>query len=60
VTTALKALAATRLVVRRSDGGWLLCGDPPDELSHLTWDHEHEGSARRRPAAGPLSASRTA
>jgi hypothetical protein len=41
VTTALKALSGSRLVMRRSDGTWLLHGDPPDELSHLTWEHEH-------------------
>jgi CRP-like cAMP-binding protein len=60
VTTALKALAGSRLVIRRSDGSWLLRGDPPDELSHLSWEHEHTASPRRRPAVGPLSAPRPA
>ena len=41
VTTALKALTQSRLVIRRSDGSWVLRGEPPDELSSLRWDH-HE------------------
>jgi CRP/FNR family transcriptional regulator, cyclic AMP receptor protein len=49
VTTALKALSGSRLVMRRSDGSWLLRGDPPDELSRLTWEHEH---AARAPVSG--------
>jgi hypothetical protein len=40
VTTALKAVGRTGLVERLADGSWLLRGDPPDELSHLHWDHE--------------------
>ncbi|HYZ29010.1 MAG TPA: Crp/Fnr family transcriptional regulator [Thermoleophilaceae bacterium] len=39
VTTALKAVIASGLVKRLPDGGWLLLGDPPDELSHLHWEH---------------------
>jgi CRP/FNR family transcriptional regulator, cyclic AMP receptor protein len=39
VTTALKAVTRSGLVVRRGDGSWLLHGDPPDELSHLHWEH---------------------
>ncbi len=37
VTTALKELVASGLVARRDDGSWLLTGEPPDELSQLTW-----------------------
>ena len=39
VTTALKAVIASGLVERLPDGGWLLLGDPPDEMSHLHWEH---------------------
>jgi CRP/FNR family transcriptional regulator, cyclic AMP receptor protein len=37
VTTALSRIAPTGLVVRRSDGTWLLRGDPPEELAHIQW-----------------------
>ena len=47
VTTALKAVTRSGLLERLPDGGWLLRGDPPDELSHLQWDHERF----RRPVA---------
>jgi hypothetical protein len=40
VTTALKAVGRSGLVERLADGGWLLRGDPPDELSHLQWGHD--------------------
>jgi CRP/FNR family transcriptional regulator, cyclic AMP receptor protein len=46
VTTALKAVAASGLVERSASGGWLLHGEPPDELSHLSW-----GSHEARPAS---------
>lgn len=37
VTTALKAISGSGLAVHRPDGTWLLCGQPPDELSRLQW-----------------------
>jgi hypothetical protein len=37
VTTALKAICASGRALHRSDGSWLLRGDPPDELSRLDW-----------------------
>lgn len=47
VTTALKAVSRSGLVMRQDDGSWLLRGDPPDELSHLQWEHEHHGARQR-------------
>ena len=41
VTTALKAVTHSGLVDHLDNGGWLLRGDPPDELSHLTWERKH-------------------
>lgn len=35
VTTALKGLANRDLILRRSDGTWLLHGEPPDALQHI-------------------------
>ena len=37
VTTALHRIDDSGLVVRRSDGTWLLRGDPPDELAEISW-----------------------
>jgi CRP/FNR family cyclic AMP-dependent transcriptional regulator len=37
VTTALKHLIASGLVVRRADASWLLTGTPPDELADVHW-----------------------
>lgn len=37
VTTALKEIIASGLVVRRPDGTWLLKGAPPDELTRVHW-----------------------
>ena len=37
VTTALGRIAPSGLVVRRSDGTWLLRGQPPSELAHIQW-----------------------
>jgi CRP-like cAMP-binding protein len=37
VTTALTRIAPSGLVVRRSDGTWLLRGGPPTELAQLQW-----------------------
>jgi CRP-like cAMP-binding protein len=37
ITTALGRIAPSGLVVRRSDGTWLLRGDPPSELAQIQW-----------------------
>lgn len=37
VTTALRHIDESGLIVRRSDGSWLLRGSPPDELAELHW-----------------------
>jgi CRP/FNR family transcriptional regulator, cyclic AMP receptor protein len=37
VTTALTRIAPSGLLVRRSDGTWLLRGDPPSELAEIHW-----------------------
>jgi hypothetical protein len=37
VTTALGAIARSGRAVHREDGSWLLRGNPPDELSRLSW-----------------------
>jgi CRP/FNR family cyclic AMP-dependent transcriptional regulator len=37
VTTALHRIDDSGLVIRRSDGTWLLRGDPPDELAEISW-----------------------
>jgi CRP/FNR family cyclic AMP-dependent transcriptional regulator len=37
ITTALGRIAPSGLVVRRSDGTWLLRGEPPSELGHIQW-----------------------
>ena len=37
VTTALRRIGEHGLIVRRSDGTWLLRGSPPDELAGLHW-----------------------
>lgn len=46
VTTALKELTTCGLVLRRRNGSWLLTGDPPDELSQLSW-HRADTAALR-------------
>jgi CRP/FNR family transcriptional regulator, cyclic AMP receptor protein len=38
VTTALQHIYASGQVLRRSDGTWLLRGDPPDELTSVHWE----------------------
>jgi CRP/FNR family transcriptional regulator, cyclic AMP receptor protein len=40
VTTALKEIGRSGRAVHRADGSWLLRGDPPDELSRLSWSRE--------------------
>jgi CRP/FNR family transcriptional regulator, cyclic AMP receptor protein len=37
VTTALHRIDDSGLLVRRTDGTWLLRGDPPDELAEISW-----------------------
>jgi CRP/FNR family transcriptional regulator, cyclic AMP receptor protein len=37
VTTALRRIAETGLVVRNADGSWLLRGSAPDELGEIHW-----------------------
>lgn len=37
VTTALRHLAESGLVLRRSDRTWLLVGTPPDEMTAIHW-----------------------
>jgi CRP/FNR family transcriptional regulator, cyclic AMP receptor protein len=46
VTTALKAVLQSGLVERQENGGWLLHGEPPDELSHMHWERESAGSGQ--------------
>ena len=38
VTTALRRIDDSGLVVRRADGTWLLRGSPPDELADISWE----------------------
>ena len=38
VTTALQHIYSTGALERRSDGTWLLRGDPPDELAGVHWE----------------------
>jgi hypothetical protein len=52
VTTALKAVSHSGLVDRLDDGSWLLHGEPPDELSRLTWEREHVSSSADERAHG--------
>jgi CRP/FNR family cyclic AMP-dependent transcriptional regulator len=37
VTTALHRVIDSGLVARRTDGTWLLHGQPPDELAQISW-----------------------
>jgi CRP/FNR family transcriptional regulator, cyclic AMP receptor protein len=45
VTTALHRVSDSGLIVRKSDGTWLLRGEAPDELGEISWQ-------RRAVAAG--------
>jgi CRP/FNR family transcriptional regulator, cyclic AMP receptor protein len=38
VTTALHRVNDSGMVIRRSDGTWLLRGSPPDELADISWE----------------------
>ena len=42
VTTALRHIDESGLIVRQADGTWLLRGSPPDELEEIHW---HQGAA---------------
>jgi CRP/FNR family transcriptional regulator, cyclic AMP receptor protein len=37
VTTALHSVNDSGMVIRKSDGTWLLRGSPPDELAEISW-----------------------
>jgi CRP-like cAMP-binding protein len=37
VTTALRHIDESGLIVRKTDGSWLLRGSPPDELADIHW-----------------------
>jgi hypothetical protein len=37
VTTALRRVGESGLIVRKADGTWLLRGAPPDELTEVHW-----------------------
>jgi CRP-like cAMP-binding protein len=37
VTTALRHIDESGLIVRKADGTWLLRGSPPDELAEIQW-----------------------
>jgi hypothetical protein len=37
VTTALRHIDESGLIVRKTDGSWLLRGSPPDELAEIHW-----------------------
>ena len=38
VTTGLRRIDQSGLIVRRADGTWLLRGSPPDELAEIHWE----------------------
>jgi CRP/FNR family transcriptional regulator, cyclic AMP receptor protein len=38
VTTALHRVNDSGMVIRKSDGTWLLRGSPPDELAEISWE----------------------
>jgi CRP/FNR family cyclic AMP-dependent transcriptional regulator len=45
VTTALTRMGPSGLIVRRSDGTWLLRGDPPSELQQIHWQQRESAIA---------------
>jgi CRP/FNR family transcriptional regulator, cyclic AMP receptor protein len=47
VTTALRHIDESGLVVKRTDGTWLLRGSPPDELAAVHWPHFETGHGAR-------------
>ena len=59
VTTALRRVIESGMVVRRTDGTWLLRGAPPDELTRPHWPQRiaagerRGGHARERSIARP-------
>ena len=38
MTTALRRISESGLLVRKTDGTWLLRGSPPDELAEIHWE----------------------
>ena len=46
VTTALRHIDESGLVVRRADGSWLLRGSPPDELAEIPWHQRAPAGSR--------------
>jgi CRP/FNR family cyclic AMP-dependent transcriptional regulator len=50
VTTALKELSESGLVIKRVNGSWLLTGQAPDELSKLSWHRRSEDRPEWREA----------
>jgi hypothetical protein len=47
VTASLHAMAGRRIVDRRSDGTWLLRGEPSRQLQLLVGDADHDATALR-------------
>jgi CRP/FNR family transcriptional regulator, cyclic AMP receptor protein len=45
VTTALHRIDDSGLIVRKSDGTWLLRGSPPDELAEISWQRQAVATA---------------
>lgn len=43
VTTALRRINETGLILRAEDGSWLLRGSPPDELAEIHWQRRVAG-----------------
>jgi CRP/FNR family transcriptional regulator, cyclic AMP receptor protein len=43
VTTALRHIDESDLIIRKADGAWLLRGSPPDEMVHIHW-HQREAT----------------
>jgi CRP-like cAMP-binding protein len=59
VTTALRRVIDSGMVVRRSDATWLLRGSPPDELTRLNWP-QRIAAGTRRGRGGQVAAHRVA
>lgn len=55
VTTALRHIDESGLVVKRTDGTWLLRGSPPDDLAEVHW----RPGANGRPFVEGVRAART-
>jgi CRP/FNR family transcriptional regulator, cyclic AMP receptor protein len=48
VTTAMRHIDQTGLVLKRADGTWLLRGSPPDELAEVHWPRAAENPRSQR------------